>query len=315
MRSLSFAVLSLLLLVSACGKSDAPAEKKDTTEEAGLSLKADEMRGLGIATRPAVAADWRGQVGGYGAVIALDAVAQADSDYMTAQATAAQSAAAARRAQSLATGEEAAISREALEVAQSKAAADAAVLTLARNKTDAAFGLNSPWRNRATRRVVMQRLAAGRSVLVRVTFPISAVPGQVPASLIITRLGANAASWTSGSVWEAPADATTPGRSFYALVDGSNLAQNERVTAAVPVGAAQSGAVVPADALVYGENEAWVYVQSGSDHFQRVRVDTGKPVEMGYFVGGAVKPGDKVVVSGAGLLLARELNPSTEVED
>ncbi len=316
MRRATVLALGCLLLVSACGESAAPpAKKEDGDQMSGISLTADEMKGLGIATVPVVAAQYSAQAGGYGVVTALDTVAQADSDFLSAQAVAAQSQAAAARAKSLATGEEAAISREALEAAQSKAAADAATLALARRKTEAAFGLHSPWQNTTQRQAVMRRLASGKTVLVRVTFPIDAIGPQTPNSLRITRLGSNPRSWTTSSVWNAPADANVPGRSYYALVEGSDLAQNERVNATVPVSGAQDGVVVPAAALVYGESEAWVYHQIGADHFERLRIETTRPSGDGYFIGTLLKPGDRVVISGAGLLLARELNPSTEVED
>ncbi len=233
-------ILVAALLLTACGKTDKPAEaEKEAAEKAGVTLKAEEVSALGITVQPAVAAQFASHVSGYGVVAALDAVAQADSEVLTAQAAAAQSQAAAARAQSLSTGEEAAISREQLEVAQSKAAADAAALALARRKTEAAFGLRSPWRDAAARQAVMQKLASGAQVLVRVTFPTTV--GEIPGKLEVSRMGANSGSWTAHTVWDAPADAAVPGRSFFALVDGSDLAQNERVTAAIPTGAAQAG--------------------------------------------------------------------------
>jgi multidrug efflux pump subunit AcrA (membrane-fusion protein) len=81
------------------------------------------------------------------------------------------------------------------------------------------------------------------------------------------------------------------------------------------VGAAQPGVSVPANALVYGENEAWVYLRDKPDHFTRVPVDTAKATPDGYFVSGGLHAGDPVVTGGAGLLMARELNPSTEAGD
>jgi hypothetical protein len=83
------------------------------------------------------------------------------------------------------------------------------------------------------------------------------------------------------------------------------------------VGAAQDGVSVPAGALVYGENEAWVYRSDKPGHFLRVPVDTGKAVPDGYFLPGSsgVHAGDAVVVGGAGLLMARQLNPSSEAKD
>ncbi|HWU55010.1 MAG TPA: hypothetical protein VN175_05870 [Rhizomicrobium sp.] len=310
MRKLVVFAASLLLL-AACGKTEKPAEA-EKPEGPGLTLKAEEVKGLGIAVQAAVPAQFTGRIAGYGVVTALDTIAQADSEFLTAQAAAAQSAAAAARARSLSTGEEAAISREQLEVAESKAAADAAALGLARRKTEAAFGLNSPWHNPAERSAVMQRLASGKAVLVRVTFP--AIGGAAPKRVDISRMGADRKSWTAHTIWDAPADVTVPGRSFYALVEGSDLAQNERVIAAIPTGTSQAGAKIPARALVYGESEAWVYLQTAENTFLKTKVDTSRPLDEGYFVG-SVKPGDKVVVDGAGLLLARETNPSTAAEE
>ncbi|HKB95759.1 MAG TPA: hypothetical protein VKB94_02850, partial [Rhizomicrobium sp.] len=156
------------MLLCACGKSDKPAEaEKEAAATPGITLKAEEISSLGITVQPATAAQFTGRISGYGVVTALDTIAQADSEFLTAQAAAAQSQAAAARARSLSTGEEAAISREQVEVAQSKAAADAAALALAQRKTEAAFGLRSPWRDRTRREAVMRRLASGAAVLVR----------------------------------------------------------------------------------------------------------------------------------------------------
>jgi membrane fusion protein, multidrug efflux system len=306
-------IVAALLLLAGCGKSDKPAEaEKEAAETPGLTLKAEEVASLGITVQPAEAAQFGSHVSGYGVVTALDTIAQADSDFLTAQAAAAQSQAAAARARSLSTGEDAAVSREVAEAAQSKAAADAAALALARRKTEAAFGLRSPWRDAATRQALMQRLAAGATVLVRVSFP--ATGGAAPRNLEVSRMGADSKTWKAHTVWDAPADAAVPGRSFYALVDGSDLAQNERVTAAIPTGAAQAGANIPAKALVFGESEAWVYVQTAPRTFLRTKVDISHPMGEGYFVT-VIKPGDKIVVGGAGLLLAHEVNPSTEAGD
>jgi len=301
-----------LLLLAACGKTENKPAESEKPEGPGLTLKAEEVKSLGLTIQAASPAQFTGRIAGYGVVTALDTIAQADSEFLTAQAAASQSAAAAARARSLSTGEDAAISREQVEVAESKAAADAAALALARRKTEAAFGLNSPWHDAADRSAVMQRLASGTAVLVRVTF--AAVGGPRPQRVEISRMGADRKSWTAHTIWDAPADVTVPGRSFYALVDDSDLAQNERVTAAIPTGASQAGAKIPARALVYGESEAWVYLQTAENTFLKTKVDISRPLDDGYFVS-SVKPGDKVVVDGAGLLLARETNPSTEVEE
>jgi hypothetical protein len=306
--------LCLLLALVACGKQE--AEKKDAAEkpeaESGVSLKAEEIKSLGIATQPAQATSYRAAVSGYGVVVALDSFAQLDADVTTAQAAAAQSQAAATRVRSLATGEEAAVSREVVETANAKAAGDDAALMLARRKAEASLGRGAP-----PLAALRTRLASGASVLVRATFPLGALGNEMPHQLQVTRLGAERQGWTARTFWEAPADPAFPGRGFYVLVDGSDLAQNEHVTVQVPVGTAAAGVMVPSDALVYGQNQAWAYVQPEPGKFRRVTIDPTKAMTGSYFLpqGNGIQAGQAMVVQGAGLLLARELNPSTEAEE
>ena len=306
--------LALLLLLAACGPGAEPDKKEAKDTGPGVSLEADDVKALGIQTAAVQAATYQRDVRGYGVVTSLDTIAQSDAEYLTASAAASQSDAAAARARSLGTGEEAAVSREVVEAAASKAAADQAALALARRKADAAFGIHAPWKTPAERAEIMARLASGKTVLVRVTFPLGALNRATPAILKITRLGGEGQSWTANKVWDAPADPAFPGRGFFGLVDGSDLAQNEHVIASVPVGVAQNGVMVPASALLMGEGESSVYVEDKDNHFLRTRVDATRPVENGYFLapGAGLKPGDKVVTGGAGLLLSREINPSTD---
>jgi hypothetical protein len=303
-------LLLFLLLLAACGPDAAPDKKAEKEAQPGVTLSAAEIKSLGIETRPAQAASFRREITGYGVVTALDAIAQSDADYAMAAAAAAQSAAAAARARSLGAGEEAAVSREVVEAAVSKAAADQASLALAERKAGAAFGIHPPWRSPQERAAIMRRLSSGQTVLVRVTFPLGSLPAGLPSSLQIRRLG-GAQNWTARTIWEAPADPAFPGRGFYALIDGSDLAQNEHVVAAVPVGPAQSGVVVPSASLLLSEGEASVYLQTAPGHYARTRIGTDKPVENGYFVPSGITQGQQIVTSGAGILLAHEVNPSS----
>lgn len=314
MKKITF---TLFLLLAACGPGAAPEKKEDKNAGPGVSLSAEEAKGLGIETAAVASTKFQREITGYGIVTALDAIAQTDADYMTASAAAIQSAAAAQRARALGTGDEAAVSREVVEAAASKAAADQAALALAGRKADAAFGIHAPWRNPAERAAIMARLGSGKTTLIHVTFPLGALGRAAPAAIKITRLGADGQSWMSAKVWDAPSDPAFPGRGFYALVDGGDLAQNEHVIAAIPVGAAETGMLVPASALLMGEGEASVYVETGANHFLRTRIDIGRPMGSGYFVRpvAGIAPGQKVVTGGAGLLLSHEVNPSTGAED
>jgi hypothetical protein len=309
----TFAGLMALALLSACHKSE-PAKEEAKEEGQGVTLTTEQSEALGIVTGKLQTATYRGELSGYGTVSAFEAVAQADAETATAEAALAQSNAAAARARELSTGADAPVSRETYEAAAAKAATDQAALLLAQRKADAAFGIAAPWRRPAGRAATLARLQSGRSVLIHVTFPIgSAVTAQ---RFKVTRMGANGKSWITSSVWPAPADPTVPGRSFFALVDGSDLAQGERVIASIATGAPQAGVLVPAGALLLGESDSWVYLKTGEETYMRAHIDTTRPMEGGYFVsGGGFSSGQDVVTQGAGLLYAREVNPSTEAEE
>jgi hypothetical protein len=315
--SLTVIAVSLLLL-SGCNKSDTAADKKEKEDNSpGVHLSDEDVKGLGLKLENAASARYVPGVSGYGVVTSLDSIAQADSDLVAAQATASQSQASANRARELSTGEEAAVSREQLDAAEAKAAADQAALALARRKADAAFGLNPLWRDAGARARIMGALGAGRAVLVRATFPLGALKAGKPQSLSVTPLDGDARSFTTTQIWDAPSDPAIPGRSFYLLLDGSGLAQGARVTVTAPSGAAETGVRIPESALVLSESESWAYVQTKPGTFLRQPVDISKPLPGGYFEaeGKGISAGQPIVTDGAGLLLARETNPSTEPEE
>lgn len=308
-------------MLSGCEQAAQEVAPEDAGEvqevDNGVLLTPEQIADLGITTTPARAATYRQAVMGYGSVVALDAVAQADADIEAAAAAAQQSKAAAERARSLATGEEAAVSREVVEAAQSKAAADAVALALAERKFQSVFGLDAPWRTAAERRAVVAQLASGQAVLARISFPLGALGDVRPDELAVTRLGSATQSWTCSAIWDAPADPTLPGSGFYCLLEMSNLAQNERLTGTVHIGESVSGVLIPRNAILVGENAMWVYVEQEPGHFVRVAVDPDKPDGDGFFLGAEVgiAADDSIVVGAAGLLMARELNPATEAED
>jgi hypothetical protein len=309
------AALAALLALAACGKGAPAADKKEEAKDEGpgITLTAEQSEGLGLQTAKLAPASYRGQLTGYGMVMTFDTIAQSDADSATAEAAAAQSQAAAARAKDLSTGEDAAVSRETYEAAAAKAATDQTAVLLARRKADAAFGTGAPWHRGAQRAAILARLQSGRSVLVKVTFPIGAT--LTAQKFSVTRMGAGSKGWSTGAVWDAPADATIPGRSLFALVDGSDLAQGERVIATIPTGTPRTGVLVPHSALVMGESDSWAYLKTGADTYLRTRIDTSHPDGDGYFVTDGFKPGQEVVTTGAGQLYARDINPATEPAD
>jgi hypothetical protein len=319
------AVCATLALLSACQRSEPPAPAKDepVAEAAAASvvLTPEQIEKMGIATTAAATMTLASEAAGYGVVLAHDVIAQAVADIATAEAAAHQSRAALTRVRNLA-DTLGAFSAETLETAQRQAAADAAALTLAQRKLSATFGQNQPWQGGQGSKsgAMLDEVASGQSKLVRATFPLGVLPGPIPHSLRIARPDPSGSEkgWKTSTIWAAPADATIPGRSLFALLkDGngaSDVGEGERLDVWAAAGPSESGILVPQAAVVISDGNYWCYVENQPGTFTRTAIDASKAVAGGFLVTEGIAAGHPIVTTGAGLLLARETNPATEAE-
>jgi hypothetical protein len=318
-----------LAAVSACHKSPpevsataaekstgAPqaAANKDKDAGEGVSLTPAQIEKIDLKTEALKAVDYAEETAGYGTVIPHEAIAQAVAELSTAQAAEKQSRSALARTQRL-SGTPGAMSADIEEANARQLAVDAAALNLAKQRLSASFGQKPPWSG-GENPALLQALADGSKQLVRVTFPLGALPGEAPKTLRASRLGTGEGSkrWKLTSVWAAPADATVPGRSFFSVLRAGELGEGERIIAWAPIGVTQPGVLVPAEAAVISEGKYWCYIEAKPGTFVRTEIDTGKPFENGYAVTQGVKAGDKVVTRGAAQLLAQESNSGADAD-
>lgn len=321
------AALAGLFGLTACSKTatDSPnpaptaakSDKADADKDAAdklVKLSADDAARMGIVTAKAVATQFTPETEGYAVIVGHDAVAQAVADVGTAEAMSTQSHAALARMEHLA-GTAGAETAEAREAAQRQASADEIAVALAQRKLSSLLGQHAPWAqgNDAT----LQEVASGRTRIVRVTFALGAIK-QTPHALRLARLDGPTVQeqWHTHTIWVGPADATMPGRSFLALLPDAAVEEGERLTAWAPAedAAVESGAWVPASAAVAEGGRYWCYLEREAGTFERTPLEINHPLRDGYFVSD-LKPGDPIVTAGAGLLLARELNPDTGSAD
>jgi hypothetical protein len=312
-----------LLALAACrrgppdeGRAPAAAAGKSApaAEAEGLALKPDEIAKAGIATTRAAPTEHAPESTGYALVIAREAIAQAAAELTSAAAVERASRAALARGRSLA-GTPGAMPLESQEAAERQAAVDHAALILAERRLSAAYGSQAPWKDNYES-PLLSALAGGESRLLRVTFPLGALGAATPAKLRFSHLSTAAVggSLESQSVWAAPADASIPGRSFFALLKGSDASEGERLLAHAPVGAAEAGVIVPFSAAVISGGKYWCYLEVKPGSFVRTELDVGMPTDDGYFVSSGIAPGAQIVTRSAGELLARELNPGTAAD-
>ena len=189
-----FASLSLLacLALAACHQSPAagakaaadgkPAAEKSAAKDApgagapgagvpgagaageGVTLTAEQIDKLGVATQPAAATQYTDETAGYGVVLSHDTIAQAAAELATAQAMERLSRSALVRAQKL-DGTPGAVSADVEETAAQKVAVDAAALTLTRQKLSASLGSNPPWAAADSGILLQKRLLAQDSFI------------------------------------------------------------------------------------------------------------------------------------------------------
>jgi hypothetical protein len=322
--SISIAVVAFSL--SGCHKSPAIADastasqtgEKDATkaEDAeGLSLKPEEIEKMGIVTTEARSITHAPEATGFAVVLAHESIATAVAEQDTAAATERQSRAALERTQRLA-GTAGALPADVLESAQRQAAVDQVALELAHRKLSSMFGQNSPWKNQLNN-PQLRALASGDAKLVRVSFSLNAGIDDPPHSFRLAHINASQGgkSVETRAVWSAPADASVPGRSYFAYLKSGDFGEGERLLAWVPVGESESGVLVPAAAAVINGGKYWCYVEEKPGQFVRTELDPDSATNEGYFVKEGIEAGAKIVTKAAGQLLAREINPSSAAAD
>lgn len=277
-----------------------------SSRAAEVKLDAPTQQRIGITTLAVQGAQHRAEAEGLGQVVGLDTLAQTDAELTGAEAAVRSSDAALTRARGLYNADTS-VSRQALEAAERQASTDSVQLALARRRAVAAWGRGAPWALAAQRSALLAKISAGTSAIVRATFPADTASGEGGALRVEALDGASDHhGWTATSAWAAPADPALPGRSYYLLINGAqDLAPGQRVRVFLSVGPAQSGVVVPAAALIIAGGDTWLYVEEKTGSFVRRAVALSAPVGEGYFTA-AVHPGERVVVQGAGALLARE---------
>jgi len=287
---------------------------KDKEAGGGVSLSPEQIEKIGVQTDAAKAVDYAEETAGYGTVMPHESIAQAVAELATAQAAEKQSRSSLARTQRL-SGTPGAMSTDIEESNARQVAVDSAALNLAKQRLSATFGQKPPWSNGGNP-ALLQGLADGSTQLIRVTFPLGSLPGEVPKTLSASRLGSasNGKRWKLSSIWSAPADATVPGRSFFSMLRAGELGEGERIIAWAPTGASQPGVLIPAEAAVISEGKYWCYVEEKPGTFVRTEIDSGKPFDNGYVVTQAVKAGDKVVIRGAAQLLAQESNSGADAD-
>ena len=100
---------------------------------------------------------------------------------------------------------------------------------------------------------------------------------------------------------------------FYTAPAESGVLPGMNLLAFLPSGRTVRGITIPASAIVWWQDRAWVYRRTGADSFTRTEIPTDLPATGGgYVVKGAAKD-TEIVTQGAQSLLSEEFRAQIQV--
>ena len=270
-----------------------------------LKLDPETQQRMGLKTAPLEAMQLKPEVKAFGRVLDPAPLATMMTDLASARAQLEASSKEAARLKLLHDQNQNASTRT-LEAAEAVVQRDKIALHAAELR------LLTSWGREVMQRpdldVFIHSLAAQETALVRIDVPatekLEANPTAARVSLLASPEASIEAEFVSATV---AADPQLAGRGYLFLLKTNSITANSIVTAWLTVpGEPEQGVLVPRDAIVRHEGEAFVYVQGGADKFERKEIELEHPLAQGWFVEN-LKPGMKIVITGAQQLLSEEL--------
>lgn len=290
----------------------APADGP-TLVDGNIQLDAKDLAHAALRTETVAAGSTPNLIKGFARVMDLSALAAIDADRATARASLGASQAEAARLAALAAEDQSA-SRQAVEAARAKAAADATQVRLADRRVGLEFGPGVARMGAGAQAALVADAGMGRAALLRIDIagpPLAAgtpvLVSDGPSSATVRVIGAAAV-----------ADAQLQNPSVLAVLHGPLAAAamaGRLLTAAVADRGAVQGVIVPRAAMVRWQGQLWAYRVLGKGKFRRIAMADAQPVAQGWLVPHALAPGETVVTDGATTLLAIELGGSETQED
>ncbi len=162
------------------------------------------------------------------------------------------------------------------------------------------------------------RLARYDRLLARVTLPSGDRLDGKPVGARVSPVGYEDQPLKGEWISAATADPQAPGEThlFRVASENTSLRPGVAVVARIELpGEPQRGVLVPSASVVRFGGRVWAYAQVAEGKFMRRELEDGKPAEKGWYASSGWKTGEKVVVSGAGLLLSEELKSQIQVQE
>ncbi len=276
-----------------------------------VSLDQSTISRSGIKVEPLTPANRRTQTRAYGIAVDLQPLSDLRVSLTKARAAAAESQRDFARQQALYTAGQG-VSKEAVQEAQAVATADDAAVEGFTTQAHQQWGdVIAEWISDGAPE--LETLFQVQNVLLLVSLPSNVSVTEPPeVALIETSPGkVNSAHFVSRAL---RTDPRLQGESFFytTAAKDSGLLPGMNVNALMPLGPESAGVVVPGTVAVWWQGKAWVYVETRPNEFTRCEIATDFPVEQGWFVTSGLAAGERIVTTGAQLLLSEEFRAQIE---
>jgi hypothetical protein len=333
------AVLALLVRGVVAGRNETAVESEREQPVAAplrvatkngatvITIDDETQERSGIATQVPPSTSYQQQIRAYAMVLDVAQLtalsnnfAGAKAQARTAQAKVAMSKPAFERARKLYEDQQA-LSQAQMQSAEAAYLTDQASLAAAeaqvRSLTATAY---QEWGSALGRSLVEEtpmttRLIERQDFLLQITLSPGVSLPVPPATAAMEMASAARAAITFVS----PATRVDPrvqGVSFFYLAPAaSGVLPGQNVLAFLPTGKTIEGVTVPASAVVWWQNKAWVYRRASPETFTRVEIATDLPASGGGYIVKDLPQDGEIVTRGAQLLLSEEFRAQIRVED
>lgn len=289
---------------------DHPAAAPASAVGGGLHVDAVVQRQAGLRLTPLTLASLPAASEGFARALDLSPLAAIAAEITAATAAHDASAREAARLAGLVAADAGAARRD-LDAARGQEGQDAARLTLACQRPALEFGAGLARLGCAAIPGLAREAAQGRLAVLRLDFPDG--PVSQGASVAVDLAPAHITVRTLGPAITGDTQLQSAGALALVRGEAASAAGVGRVLAAHrATGEHRAGLVIPREAIVRADGTQQVYRALGGDGFERVSIDAAQPVVQGWFLplGHGLRPGDRLVVAGAGTLLGIERSAS-----
>ncbi|MGR9114910.1 MAG: efflux RND transporter periplasmic adaptor subunit [Gammaproteobacteria bacterium] len=158
---------------------------------------------------------------------------------------------------------------------------------------------------------------SGRKALLQISLPAGHTLPQGIDNIYVSASGNRNQARPAELISRAPlTDIITQGESYYFSSADDSIRTGMRIVAWLPrLQRPEAGVLIPASALVWHLGQAYVYLQTGAESFSRRRIAHFTHTPDGYFVQGTLAAGEKLITTGAQMLLSEEFRGQIPDED